>query len=118
QTPWIANVRTFVLKNGTQFLPAPPPALSSQQWVDAFNEVKAVGSANSAVRTPDQTAVAKFWSANVVRQFNAVAREIVDARGLGTLESARLAAMVNVIAEDNGISVMYAKYHYLNWRPV
>ena len=47
--------------------------------MDAFNEVKAVGSANSAVRTPDQTAVAKFWSANVVRQYNAVAREIVDA---------------------------------------
>jgi hypothetical protein len=56
--------------------------------------------------------------ANVVRQYNAVAREIVDARSLGTLQSARLMAMVNVIAEDNGISVMYAKYHYLWWRPI
>jgi hypothetical protein len=118
QTPWIANVRTFVLKSATQFLPPPPPSLSSQTWVDAFNELKAYGSATSTVRTSEQTAIAKFWTANVIRQYNAVAREIVDARSLDTLESARLTAMVNVIAADNGISVMYTKYHYLFWRPV
>jgi hypothetical protein len=118
QTPWIANVRTFILKSPAQFLPPPPPSLSSQTWVDAFNEVKSSGSATSTARTPDQTAIAKFWTANVVRQYNAVAREIVDGRGLDTVESARLVAMVNVIAADNGISVMYAKYHYLFWRPI
>ena len=118
QTPWLANVRTFVLKSATQFLPPPPPSLSSQTWVDAFNEVKTYGSATSTVRTPDETAIAKFWTANVVRQYNAVAREIVDARSLDTFESARLTAMVNVIAADNGISVMYSKYHYLFWRPI
>lgn len=118
QTPWIANVRTFVLKSATQFLPPPPPSLSSQTWVDSFNELKAYGSATSTVRTTEQTAIAKFWTANVVRQYNAVAREIVDARSLDTFESARLIAMVNVIAADNGISVMYTKYHYLFWRPI
>jgi hypothetical protein len=118
QTPWIANVRTFILKKATQFLPPPPPSLSSQTWVDSLNEVKAYGSSTSTIRTPDQTAIAKFWTANVVRQYNAVAREIVDSRGLDTLASARLIAMVNVIAADNGISVMYAKYRYLFWRPI
>jgi hypothetical protein len=118
QTPWIANVRTFVLKSATQFLPPPPPSLSSQTWVDAFNEIKSVGSSTSTTRLPDQTATAKFWTANVVRQYNAVAREIVDARSLDTFASARLMAMVNVIAEDNGIAVMYTKYHYLFWRPI
>jgi hypothetical protein len=117
QTPWIANVRTFIVKSATQFLPPPPPSLSSQTWVDAFNELKTDGSTTSTVRTSDQTAIAKFWTANVVRQYNAVAREIVDRRGLGTFESARLIAMVNVIAADNGISVMSTKYHYLFWRP-
>jgi VCPO second helical-bundle domain len=118
QTPWIANVRTFILKKATQFLPPPPPSLASQTWMDAFNEVKTYGSSTSTLRTPDQTAIAKFWTANVVRQYNAVAREIVDIRGLDTLASARLIAMVNVIAVDNGISVMYAKYRYLFWRPI
>jgi hypothetical protein len=118
QTPWIATVHTFILKSATQFLPRPPPSLSSQTWADAFNELKTYGSATSTVRTPDETAIAKFWTANVVRQYNAVARHIVETRGLDTSASARLIAMVNVIAADNGISVMYTKYHYVFWRPI
>ncbi|HZR96494.1 MAG TPA: vanadium-dependent haloperoxidase [Gaiellaceae bacterium] len=118
QTPWIANVRPFVLKSASQFLPPPPPSLSSQTWMDAFNELKASGGSTSTVRTAEDTAIAKFWTANVVRQYNAVAREIVDVRRLDTSASARLVAMVNVIAADNGISVMYTKYHYLFWRPI
>src|SRR5581483_3040591 len=84
QTPWIANVRPFVLKSASQFLPPPPPSLQSQTWVDAFNELKDYGGATSTLRKPEQTATAKFWTANVVRQYNAVAREIVDARSLDT----------------------------------
>jgi hypothetical protein len=118
QTPWIANVHPWVLKSGSQFLPAPPPSLSSQQWTDAFNEIKTYGGANSTARTPDQTATAMFYSANVVRQYNRLVRDVTDAKGLDLMQTARLAAMVNVVAEDAGISVMYAKYHYLFWRPV
>lgn len=118
QTPWAASVHTFVLKNGAQFLPGPPPSLSSSDWVTAFNELKTYGGATSAARTVDQTNVAKFWSANVIRQYNGVGRDITDARGLNLVHTARLAAMINVVGADAGISVLYAKYHYLFWRPV
>ena len=118
QTPWVANVRPFILQKGDQFLPPPPPALSSTEWSDAFNQIKSVGAANSTTRTPAQTAVALFWTANVIRQYNRAARDIVDARGLGLLQTARLAAMVNVVGADAQISCMNAKYHYLFWRPV
>src|SRR5204862_4815474 len=64
QTPWLANVRSFVLRSLDQFLPDPPPSLQSDVWVDAFNEIKAYGAANSSVRTAEETADAKFWSAN------------------------------------------------------
>ena len=70
------------------------------------------------MRSVGQTNVAVFWSANVVRQYNGVVRGIVDARQLNLLQTARLAAMVNVVGADNGIATMYAKYHYLWWRPV
>jgi hypothetical protein len=118
QTPWVGNVRPFVLGSGDQFLPDPPPSLGSHEWVDAFNQIKAYGAVNSSVRTADETAVAEFWSANVIRQENMTLREIAAARGLDLLQTARLAAMVNVVAADAQISVHYAKYHYLFWRPV
>ena len=118
QTPWAAKVQPFILKDAAQFLPGPPPSLSSSDWATAFNELKTYGSATSTARTADETAIAKFWSANVVRQYNRIARDVIDARGLDLAQSARLAAMVNVVAADAGISVMYAKYHYLFWRPV
>jgi len=118
QTPWVANMKPFVLKSANQFMPGPPPALSSQEWVDAFNKLQTVGGATSTVRTADQTNIAKFYTANVVRQYNGVVRALTDARGLGVVDTARLAAMVNVVAADAGIATLQAKYHYLFWRPV
>lgn len=118
QTPWVGDVRPFVLQSPDQFLPDPPPSLQSQAWVDAFGQIKAYGAANSTVRSAEQTAIARFWSANAIRQYNWVARDITDARGLGLPETARLAAMVNVVGADVAMAGLHAKYHYLFWRPV
>jgi len=101
-----------------QFLPDPPPSLRSDEWVEAFNEIKAYGEATSTVRSEEQTNVAKFWSANVIRQYNGVGRDLAAARGLGLLETARLLAMINVVGADALMSGLHAKYHYLFWRPV
>jgi hypothetical protein len=114
----VANVRPFILGSAAQVLPDPPPSLSSSTWVEAFNQIKTYGAADSTARTQEQTDIAKFWSANVIRQENQVVRAIAAARGLDLLQTARLAAMVNVVGADAQISVMYAKYHYLFWRPV
>jgi hypothetical protein len=118
QTPWVGDMRPFVLQSLDQYLPDPPPSLESLEWVEAFNETKAYGALNGSARTDEQTAIAKFWSAHVVRQYNRVARDIADARGLGLLETARLAAMINLIGADSLMATFDAKYHYLFWRPV
>jgi hypothetical protein len=120
QTPWVGNVRPFVLESAIQFEPPPPPSLSSQTWIDSFNEVKAYGQDTNAsgLRTADMTTVARFWTANTVRQYNGVMRSIAGSQGYDVPETARLAAMVNEIAADTGITLMHAKYHYLFWRPV
>jgi hypothetical protein len=116
QTPWVANVRPFVLNSAAQFLPPPPPSLESQQWVDAFNEIKADGSSTNP--NTAETTTARFWTANVIRQYNGLARDVATARNSDLVETARLMAMVNVVGADAQISCMYAKYHYLFWRPV
>jgi hypothetical protein len=118
QTPWMASARPFALASADQFLPSPPPSLQSQQWVDAFNEVKSLGAANSATRTAEQTAIAIFWTANVVRQYNGLARSVATNLGLDVPETARLLAMLNEVGADAMIAMMNAKYHYLFWRPV
>jgi hypothetical protein len=118
QVPWVGNVRRFVMRSADQFLPDPPPSLRSEEWVDAFNAIKAYGAASSGVRSDEQTAIARFWSANVIRQFNRVGRDIAAGSGLGLLETARLAAMVNLVGADALMSALHAKYHYLFWRPV
>jgi hypothetical protein len=86
--------------------------------VDAFQYLEAYGAASSSVRTAEQTAIARFWTANVIRQYNRTVRDVADARSLNIDQTVRLAAMVNVIAADAAISMMHAKYHYLFWRPV
>jgi hypothetical protein len=116
QTPWARLVRPFLLAGPDQFRPAPPPSLSSQTWVDAFNEIKAVGSSTNP--NTAQTNTAKFYTANVIRQYNLLARDVATAQGLDVVQTARLIAMVNTVAADAGIATMDAKYHYLFWRPV
>ena len=118
QTPWVGSVTTFVLNGADQFHPAPPPPLTSQQWVDGFNEVRIYGAANSGSRTAEQTAIARFWTANVIRQYNRLGRDIVSARSLDLVEAARLLAMFNLVGADAQISVMHWKYEFLFWRPV
>jgi hypothetical protein len=118
QTPWVGDMRPFVLQSLDQYLPDPPPSLQSPEWVEAFNETKAYGALDGSARTDEQTFIAKFWSAHVVRQYNRVGRDIADARGLGLLETARVAAMINLVGADALMSTFLAKYHYLFWRPV
>jgi hypothetical protein len=118
QTPWMANVRPFVLDSADQFLPAPPPSLQSQEWVDAFNEIESLGAANSSTRTAEETAAARFDLANVDRQYNILARGIATSMNLDVPQTARLLAMVNEVGADAMISMMYAKYRYQFWRPV
>jgi VCPO second helical-bundle domain len=118
QVPWVGDVRRFVPQSLDQFLPDPPPSLQSEEWVEDLNEIRAYGAATSSVRSEEQTAIARFWSANVIRQYNRVGRDIAGARGLSLLETARLAAMVNLVGADALMSTLHAKYHYLLWRPV
>jgi hypothetical protein len=118
QTPWLAVMKPFMLQNPSQFRPGPPPRLSSERWATEFNEIKAYGAADSAVRSPQQTAVAKFWNANGVNQSNQAFQDVAIAHGMGLVDAARLLAMGDLVDADAGIACWDAKYHYLFWRPV
>ena len=118
QTPWVGQVTPFILQSADQFRSDGPPSLQSAEWVEAFSEIKNYGGITSDARTPEQTATALFWTANVIRQYNRALRDVVDTYALSLVDSAHLQAMVNIVGADAQIAVMNAKYHFLFWRPV
>src|SRR2546426_7853610 len=60
-THW-AHVTPFALERATQFRPGPPPALTGEEYSDAFNEVQALGIVNSTAASADQALTGRFWN--------------------------------------------------------
>lgn len=118
QTPWVALVKPFTMTSPSQFRPDGPPALSSQEWAEAFNEVKTRGVAVGSDRTPEETETALFYSENGLPQFNRYFRRIAADQGLSPSAKARLFAMGNVAGSDALIGCFDGKYTYGFWRPV
>ena len=118
QTPWVASFTPFLLKSPSQFRPDGPPHLSSHRWAEAFNEVKAYGGATGSLRSPDQTATAWFWTANVVSQYNQAFRDLAVAHGFDLVDTVRALAMANMMGADALIGCFDGKYHFAFWRPV
>jgi hypothetical protein len=121
--PQWATLEPFVMTSPSQFRPAGPPALDSQAWADALNEVKTYGSATSTARTADQTQIARFWADNVGTvtppgHWNQIAEQAAQAQGLDLAEQARLFAELDLTMGDAAIVAWDAKYTYGAWRPI
>jgi PAP2 superfamily len=110
--------RPWVMTRGDQFRPGPPPALTSEAWTRDYNEIKALGAKNSTVRTPEQTAIAKFWEATLPNVYWPVARSVASQAGRDITDNARLFAVAGMAMDDALIAVFDAKYHYNFWRPI
>jgi PAP2 superfamily len=110
--------RPWVMSRGDHFRPGPPPALTSALWARDYNEIKAVGGRTSTQRTPEQTAMAKFWEATLPVVYWPVARAVAGAPGRDLTDNARLFALAGMAMDDGLIAVFDAKYHYNFWRPV
>jgi hypothetical protein len=118
-TPWVGQMRPFTFDDPSEFMPdEPPPALTSQTWADDYNQVKALGSINSTVRTPAQTEIGRFWTEHPGAQYGALLRLLAMQENLSLLESARLMAMSYTSMADSYIGCFNAKYHFSFWRPV
>jgi hypothetical protein len=115
------NVTAFGIPSVSEFLLDPPPALDSNLYAKAYNEVKTVGSAdaNSTERPQDRANVVLFYaSSSPTFVFNLAARQVVAQEGGHSLsENARAFALINMAIGDGSIASFFNKYHYNFWRP-
>jgi hypothetical protein len=116
-TQW-PKVTPFALQSASQFRPGPPPALSSEEYADVFNEIKSLGIENSTTATPDEALTGHFWNGNIQDYWNEITQTASLAHHLSTAKSARLFALVNLSLADSVIAFYDAKYTYNFWRPV
>ncbi len=116
-THW-SRVTPFALERASQFRPGPPPALSSDRYGDAFNQIKSLGITNSTTATADEALTGRFWNGAIQNYWNEIAQTASVAHSLTTAQSARLFALLNLSLADDVIAFYDAKYTYNFWRPV
>ena len=116
-TSW-GDVTPFVLRTGAQFRPAPPPALTSDAYARALNEVESLGRDTSTTRTADETVIGRFWAPPIWNTWNAIAEDAVLAHHANLERAAAAFAALDVTFADSAIAFYDAKYHVQLWRPI
>jgi hypothetical protein len=121
------EVKPFVMRSTSQFRLPPPPAMDSEEYTAAFNEVKALGGdgvTTPTQRTTEQTLIGVFWAYDGTpslcappRLYNQLTTEI-SKRDASVIRLARLFAIVNVAMADASVAIWESKYYYDFWRPV
>ena len=122
--PEWGGIVPFALNSIDEMMVPPMPALTSQQYADAYNEVKLLGSRTGSTRTADQTEIAKFWAydrlgmGTPMRMYNNIMRTVAENEGNSLSENARMFAMTATAIADAGIVAWDSKFEYDFWRPV
>ena len=98
--PWLGAVPPFTLKSGDQFRAKALPPLSSPQYAEDYNEVKALGARVNSTRTPEQTQLAYFYAGNNFILWNRALREIAAAHTKKMGDNARLLALGTLAMAD------------------
>jgi hypothetical protein len=114
----LATMTPFALASPSQFRAKPPPALKSAEWARDYNEIKDMGAKNSTKRNARQTEDARFWLVGGPLAYDQLPRQIVIAKNMDLLDSARFMALFSVATADAVIAVFDAKYKYEFWRPI
>ena len=111
-------VTPFGIPSASNFLLDPPPALTTERYAKAYNEVMTVGSLDSTERPQDRADVVLFYAvSSPTLVFNQAAQQVAQEQGRSLSENARALALVNMAISDSLVASFLNKYHYNFWRP-
>ena len=122
---WLGGVTPLAIESATQFAPGPPPAINGDPdvaaiYAEEFNEVRITGDVDAPVtdRSDEMEQTAKFFSDAGIGPMQAALRKFATDNALDIDDSARMFAAVDTSIADGAITVWYAKFQYMWWRPV
>jgi membrane-associated phospholipid phosphatase len=112
------HVAPFGVRSVNDFLPPPPPGLTSSQYAKDFAEVASVGLDTSVMRPADRADVARFYAGSGSNfLLDLATRQVAEAKGESLSANARSLALVNMSIADALVASFNAKYTYNLWRP-
>jgi hypothetical protein len=111
-------MKPFAMTKPSQFRPPPPIPLKGAEWAANYNELKDYGGKTSTKRSAQQTETARFWLMVGAPAYHSMPRQLVAAKQMSIIDSARFMALFAVALTDSYIAVFDAKYHYEFWRPI
>lgn len=124
-TPAWGDVTPFSMTSIDTISTPPVPELGSDEYAQAYAQVKELGEATSTERTTDQTEIGIYWGYDVARGlgdpprlYNQIARVIAVQEGNTVAENARMFALINIAMADAGIQAWGVKYRDDFWRPI
>lgn len=95
-----------------------PMAVGSAAYADEYREVKDLGSAASASRTPQQTEIARFWYDAATQEWHAAARQALANNAADEWQAARTLALLGIAMYDVSVASFETKFHFNTWRPI
>jgi PAP2 superfamily len=114
---WVGKVLPFLVPDAAMFATDGPLPLASDAYAAEFDQVESLGSATSTTRTPDQTAMARFWADHATAMWDRIFRQLSMAQGLSVAENARFFAMLYLTGADAAIACFQDKELWHFWRP-
>jgi hypothetical protein len=114
--PGWGQVRPFVIDIREHAVDGPLD-LSSEEYARDLAHVKAIGGRMSAIRTREQSDIARFWYEDSPLGWNRITNTVVRQHALDLWSSARAFALVNFAMADGFIAGFEAKYRFRFWRP-
>jgi hypothetical protein len=114
-TPWLGFVDPLVSRRPIE-VDGPDPITSAEYAFD-YQEVKRVGGATDADRTPHQTETALFFTANALAMVPDALVRHLEENPLSLRRTARLFARMHGAMADSVVTVWRLKFEVGFWRP-
>jgi hypothetical protein len=112
------DVTPFGIPSAADFIPGPPPSLTSNEYAKDYLEVMTVGGVGSTARPQDRADVARFYAGtSPTYMMNSAARQVSAVKGDSLSENARAFALLNMAISDSLVTSFATKYTYNFWRP-